>query len=380
MAALWYIMGVRSLMAIQPYTKDLIPYVKAFSSRLKAAGLQDWHLVPEKNTPEWWPHVEGENIYQEYFVAVDNGFVRGFYSLIRRDFSFRGEMQPVGYLLYPVSEGVIDRKFGWVAPQMLGSALKARPLLLNNLDLTGVLREMLKALGWSIKSVPFYFKVNRPARFLREMRSFRSTGVRRLMTDIAAATGLGGLALKTLQTARSKRGRFGDRAEFFQSFSNWANDLWNDCKGRYGMIALRDSKALNILYPPGSARVLRYRVCQGDSVLGWAVLSVKQMQDDLQFGNMVVGSIVDCLALPENASSVIRTVTREFEKRGVDLIVSNHRHASWCTALREAGFLAGPSRRLLGMSVELAKLLHSRGIEISEVYITRGDGEGPIVV
>jgi hypothetical protein len=32
------------------------------------------------------------------------------------------------------------------------------------------------------------------------------------------------------------------------------------------------------------------------------------------------------------------------------------------------------------MSVELAKLLHSRGIEISEVYITRGDGEGPIVV
>jgi hypothetical protein len=367
-------------MAIEPYTQDLIPNVKAFSSRLKAAGAQDWYRIPEKNTPGWWPRVDGGNIYQEYFLAVENGFVRGFYSLIHRDFSFRGETGPVGYFLYPISEGTVDSKFAWVAPQMLGSALKARPLLLTNPGLSGVFLEMLKALGWSIEPVPFYFKVNRPARFLREMRSFRSTRVRRLMTDIAAATGLGSLALTTLQTARSKRGRSNSRAEVVQSFSSWADDLWNDCKGRYGMIALRDSQALNILYPLGSERVLRYRVYQGDNVLGWAVLSVRQMQDDLQFGNMVVGSIVDCLALPENALAVIRTVTRVLEERGVDLIVANHRHASWCTALQEAGFLERPSHRLMGMSVELAKLLPSRGIETSQVYFTRGDGEGPILV
>src|SRR5215469_16038603 len=124
-------MEVRSAMAIEPYTKDLTPNVKALSSRLKAAGMQDWYLIPENNTPKWWPRRDGGKIYQEYFVAVENGFVRGFYSLIHRDFSFRGEMQPVGYFLYPVSEGAIDRKFGWVAPQMLGSALKARPLLHN---------------------------------------------------------------------------------------------------------------------------------------------------------------------------------------------------------------------------------------------------------
>src|SRR6266705_69741 len=109
------------------------------------------------------------------------------------------------------------------------------------------------------------------------------------------------------------------------------------------MIAVRNSETLNILYPANSKRFLSYKVTRGGGVLGWVVLLDTPMHNDKYFGNLRVGSIVDCLALPENASAVIRAATRVLEERGADLIVSNQSHAAWSTALRNAGFVAGPS-------------------------------------
>jgi hypothetical protein len=58
----------------------------------------------------------------------------------------------------------------------------------------------------------------------------------------------------------------------------------------------------------------------------------------------------------------------------VDLIVSNQLHGAWVSALRGAGFRAGPSNFIFAMSKALTALIP----EGAEVHINRGDGDGPI--
>jgi hypothetical protein len=103
-----------------------------------------------------------------------------------------------------------------------------------------------------------------------------------------------------------------------------------------------------------------------------------QMSGHRQFGDMRVGSIVDCLALPEHASYVVKAATRILQDRGVSLIVSNQASAAWCKALARSGFLRGPSNFILGISQDLAKRLPCLEEAKSRVHMNRGNGDGPI--
>jgi len=51
------------------------------------------------------------------------------------------------------------------------------------------------------------------------------------MLDIAAEAGIGQLGLKVLQGVRARRGALKKRAGAVLSFSDWADDLWKECKG-----------------------------------------------------------------------------------------------------------------------------------------------------
>jgi len=206
----------------------------------------------------------------------------------------------------------------------------------------------------------------------------QKTKARQLVASIAARSGIGGLVLNILQSTRATRGACKERAEIVPGFSGWADDLWNACKRLYAMIVVRDSETLNILYPASSNRFLCYKVTRGSTVLGWAVLLDTQMRDHKHFGNLRVGSIVDCLALPEQALGVVQAATEVLEARGVDLIVSNQSHAAWGAALQSAGFLQCPSNFRFAASREVAKLLDPLSTMMAHIHLTRGDGAGPV--
>jgi hypothetical protein len=276
--------------------------------------------------------MNNRRLYEEYFVLSEKDSIRGCYIFKHQDFSFCDVIRSIGFWHWPISEGMVNNKYSWVASRMLGTALKAQPLIYG-LAMNDQVTRLLTTLGWSVCRVPFYFKVNCPERFLREIRVLRKTKARRLIANLGAGTGIGGLALKILQNGRQVGGARDERAEVVRGFSDWADDLWNACKGRYAMIAVRDSESLNILYPANSSRFLSYKVTAGGVVLGWAVLLDTQMRNNKHFGNLRVGSIVDCLAVPEQAVAVVRAVTKVLEMRGTDLIVSNQSHAAWCAAL-----------------------------------------------
>ena len=81
-------------------------------------------------------------------------------------------------------------------------------------------------------------------------------------------------------------------------FPAWADKVWGRSQLEYALLAERDAATLDQLYPSSDPRFLRVH-----AVGGWAVLLDTRMQDHKQFGDMRVGTIVDCLAPPESAAA-----------------------------------------------------------------------------
>jgi hypothetical protein len=365
--------------AIQSYSADLIPAVKAFNRRLAAGGIAPEFHFPENNTPHWLPKLEGHRIYQEYYLAVDGDCVRGGFILKYQDFFSHGKPQPLVYYHLPVSEGIINKAYAGVGAHMLRSALKLQPMLFA-LGMGGFdrpLPQMLKAMGWSLCAVPFYFRVNHPAKFLREIGPLRETRSRRLLAALAAVTGAGWATIKLVNsfcTSSSEPGLFIEQAE---GFAERDNDLWQQCHERYKLIADRACATVNVLYPR-SKNFLRIKISRASGFIGWAVLLDTQMRNNKYFGNVRLGSIVDCLALPENALAVMQAATQFLEQRGVDLVISNQSHHAWGGALKSSGFLETRSNFIFGASKPLAELLSPFQNNQNQVFLNRGDGDGPV--
>src|SRR3569833_3394500 len=88
---------------------------------------------------------------------------------------------------------------------------------------------------------------------------------------------------------------------------------------------------------------------------------------------MLVGSVVDCLAVPGEEATVMEEALRILVRRDADIIVTNQSHSSWRQACRMAGFIEGPSNYILGASKALTALLNECDPRGDRVHITRGD-------
>lgn len=364
--------------AVRPYTEDSIPAVKAFNQRLAAGGIAQEFFFPESNIPYWLPKLDGRRIYQEYYLAVDGDFVRGGFILKYQDFSFAGTKQQLVYYHLPVSEGIVNKTYASVGVHMLRSALKMQPNLYA-LGMGGFdrpLPSMLKAMGWSLSAVPFYYKIHHPNAFLREIAPLRQSHFRRVTAKVAAFTGAGHVGIKLLHRLRATS-RSQGVGESITAFKVWADDLWAGSAKQYPLVADRGADVLNVLYPEDK-NFIRIQVTKKSQVIGWAVLLDTQMRDNKYFGNLRVGTIADGFASAEDAASVIAGATKNLEDRGVDLIIANHSHTAWGAAFRVNGFLQGPSNFIFGASKALSEKLAPFEKSQHHVYFMRGDGDGPV--
>ncbi len=369
------------MIAIKPYAEHHVDAVRRFNERLQAGG--ETSQFPASPVPGWLPKAAGRNIFQEYYLAVDgDDAVRGCYILKHQDFWIKHRVLQIADYQLPISEGIVDRRFSLIGPMLLRDALRRQPILFG-LGIGGydeAVSRLFLAAGWSMFPVPFFFRVVRPARFLRNIAFLRRSAARRFAFDLSAATGLGWLAVRAYQAfhGRMESTAPSARVEQVDEFADWADEVWNSCKRQYGMTAVRDAETLHILYPQDNARFIRLKVSEGPRPTGWAVLLDTQLSGHKHFGNMRLGSVVDCFASVEDAPTVVAAARRCLESRGVDLIVSNQSHVAWCRGFEQAGFLAGPSNYLLTASKGLADLLHDEGVSNDELHFNRGDGDGPI--
>jgi hypothetical protein len=367
------------MLNVVPFKSEYEEQVRRFNRRLEPARAASF---PEQSEPDWLPKKDGLNLYQEYFLAVDEGsVVRGGYILKHQDFVIDGTIQSIADYRFPLSEGIVDRTYNFVGLRLLAHALGRQPRLFA-LGMGGFeqpLPKMLQAARWGLAPVPFYFRVVRPVALLRNLAPLRRTALRRSACDIAAVTGLGWLAIKSYQAVRpTMRAPQSIACERVEEFAAWSDDLWAACKDRYALIAVRDSTVLRALYPGADKRFIRIKVTREGRVLGWAVLLATQMQGHRHFGRMKVGTLVDCLAAPGDAPIVAASARDVLEAEGVDLIVSNQSHAAWCEALAACGFVAGPTNFLFAASPKLAAPFQPLEQHRPSFHINRGDGDGPI--
>jgi hypothetical protein len=365
---------------IVPYREEFIEAVKALNARLSTGGAA--FQFSESHIPDWLPRVDGRETYQEYFVAVENGSVRGGYVLKHQPFWINGQIRPLGNLQLPLSEGVVNKGYRTLGMSLLTDVVRRQPLVygLGMGGLDNPLARMIQAMGWKAVPVPFYFRVVHPSRVLQRMTYLRTSPFRRRALDLLAVSGLGWLGITLAQAAR-RRTRItwhGLEVEPVAAFAGWADAVWDMCKTDYALAALRDSTTLNLLYDPSNRRFIRLKVSRRGEVVGWAVALDSCKSRHKQFGDLRVGSIVDCLGPRDQAGLVIGAVTKYLERAGVDLIVSNQSASVWRRALRRVGYWSGPSNFAFAASKALARLLEPFDLNVGRRHITRGDGEGPI--
>lgn len=368
-------------LTINEYAAEMTEEVVRFNERLRANGVQA--AAPTSPVSQWLPKTAAAQLFQEYYLASDeNSVVRGAYTLKHQPFEIGDKAVPIAFYHEPLSEGIVEKAYGVVGLKLLLDALRRRPLLycLGMGGFETPLPRMLAGLGWQLASVPFFFRVAKPSRFLRNIRYLRRSAPRRTACDVLAFSGLGWLLLKSVQAIRSRTVVDRERVDvaIVDDFGDWADELWNMHKNEYGMCAQRDCATLRLLYPSSNKRFLRIRLSEGDRTLGWAVCLNTQMSDDKYFGGMCIGSIADCFGSLADTGKVIAAAATILQERGADLIVSNQSHAAWGKALVDAGFFRGPSNEVFATSKKLTHLLNDSRVPGDGIHLNRGDGDGPI--
>ena len=365
------------------YEDRWIPAVRAFNQRMEAGGTH-WRWYESPVDP-WIPEkADGQKTWREHFLAVEDGSeVRGGYALKPHEFLVRGEPRIVTDWQGPITEGVHSRRYNTLGIRLLRTMVKRYPLLYSwgHGGLEQPLLQMLTKMGWFLHGTPFCLRILRPARFLHRNRYLRTSPLRNVLFDVAAATGTGWLGTHALHAALSIRAGGGEvgHAEPFDTFGPWADALWERAAPEYRMVARRDAATLNLLFPSGGwPPAHKLRVKRGDETIGWAAVLDTQMEDDVRFGNLRVGSVIDAFASPGDADAVIGAAFAFLRSRGPDLVFSNQSHPAWTRAFEKHGFLLLPERRYFAASPELTKVLEPIEEGLQGLHLTNLDGHGPM--
>lgn len=370
---------------IVPHSPERSEAVHAFNLRMRSGG-SSWGFYPE-STCDWLPPASHARVWREYHLAVDEEeCVRGGYALKPQHWHINHEVHTVTDWQGPFSEGDIDNRFATMGLRMIRDMLKKQPLLYSwghGGDGTPILR-MLRSMGWLLHPTPVCIYVMHPFRFLRQSTYTRTTRARRFAHDIAAFSGAGWLAAKVAHTLQSARHRSSSPSSKLRwsvepTFGSWADAMWAQCRSQYTALAIRDAGLMNRLLPTDGRwpEATRLRVRRGDIDVGWAAVRVTQLRNDARFGSMLLGSVIDCLAPPSDASDVIQAATDYLRRTGVDLVISNQAHPAWISGFAANGYAVLPNKRFFAMCPTLASVLSPWDTIRDGLHLTNLDGHGP---
>ncbi len=364
---------------IVSYEASHIRMVQDFNARMAAAG-SDWAFY-ETNVPDWIPHdsARSQNVWREYFVVIENDAeVRGGYCLKPQKFLLRGADIWISNFQGPVSEGLVNPRYSLLALSFMAHMQRLQPRLYAWAASERMIA-LLQTLRWRIFWTPFFFRVLKPGRFLRQASHLRSHRRTRILLDGFARSGLGALAFRLLQARWRRTGGVEVQVETVHRFGPWADDIWAAARAHYTLIAQRDAATLNdLMATPGWPNATILRISSGGQTVGWVAIRTNRMHGDARFGDMHVGSVIDALSLPGHERSVVGAATRALEDRDVDMIATNFSHPTWGAAFRSSGYIPLQNRRIFAVSPKLEQATEPVDEAfLAGVHLTPIDGDGP---
>ena len=351
--------------------------IRQFNMRLEKAGVVFAFPVETANMMQRDAGIDAP--YQAAYVLSDGTAVRGGYILKSELVFVGGQNFPVGNYQLPLSEGIVDRRYAMVGVQLIKDALSRQPRLycLGMGSSARPLPRLLSKLGWTVSTVPFLFRIENAGNFTREIRWLRKGAGLRFLLDLARNTGT--LAV-IVGLARVRRRVFSSGTPAGISFAEVTDfpeaidALFSNVSGDYGLMCDRRAAAMRKKLPTQDSRLVRIVLRRSGNVAGWVVVSISQLSNHTQFGDMKLGCIVDGLAAPADVGVLIGEACRRLEVARCDLLVSNQTHPAWVEGLERQGFFQGPSNFILALSPAF-EACRSCG---STVHFNRADGDGPI--
>ena len=187
------------MIRIVPFTEQELGATTAFNARMRAGAAPTDFLLPESA-----PAKRAEAALRRFRNAVSRHGRRGSARRIYRT-SASGLAEwlrtEVANYQSPLSEGICDKKYGLVGMQMIRHMQQQRPYLfvVGMGDPANPLPRLLRASNWTVFPVPFLFRVENAGRFLREIRTLRSSAAKRMAASVAALTGAGWLGVRALR-------------------------------------------------------------------------------------------------------------------------------------------------------------------------------------
>ncbi|WP_442505070.1 hypothetical protein SH528x_003841 [Novipirellula sp. SH528] len=334
--------------------------VRAFNDRLADQGSK-WGFYPDP-IPAWLPKSENAEIFREFFLAVDGEVVRGGYALKTQPFFIGGTRTLVSAVQGPVTEGAVNRSSGGIVYHLLRDMHQRQPLLFG-WGMGGsdrILPQLLPRVGWAMSQYSWCQFVT--------LNSGRLS--KRLPIETLRLESFGFSSSTLLPEPLPEI-----NASEVPDFGNWSDVIWNNCCRDYAFVGQRTSSILRSLYPRENSSYLRLRIDRCDQPIGWAVLVIREMQDDEIFGNAIVAYLWDCMAAVRECDNVIASVFAYCGSKGCDLILSCLSEENWVSSINRNGGRAYIDRqRVFGTSPALSALLESS----QNVFLSDGDADGPI--
>jgi hypothetical protein len=347
---------------------------RRFNARLRAARAPVDFFFPETVSvvAAGFPLVS-----KRYYVVLEGDEVRGGAYLQDQPMLVGGTVCNVRNIQSPLSEGIVNSKYSSVALFMMKELERHNPFLYSigmGSELNRYPR-LLKALGWTVATVPLFFRVRRASQFIRNLQLLRRNSFRRLASDVSAYSGLGPLMIYAYQAINAKRAIPAASYDRVHRFDGWADEIWDVARREISFSIEHTSTVLNVLFPVKCERLSRIRIIVDGVAVGWAALLISNFHDHRHFGEMRVGTIVDGMAFPRYERHVVAAALRALSEDSVDLVISNQTHELWQNAFRGAGFFTARSTFLLGLSRKLSAEIPISS-ELRRIHVNRADGDG----
>ena len=91
-----------------------------------------------------------------------------------------------------------------------------------------------------------------------------------------------------------------------------------------------------------------------------------------------VATIVDGFCKLEDTCDLMKSATHYLRQLEPDVIISNQMHRNWQWGLEVAGFRKTKSNFVMSLSPAMDEKLKAENIDIADIHMNRGDGDGPI--
>jgi hypothetical protein len=351
--------------------------VESFNRRLEAAG-ETYHRLSLERPFRTMAYLENSPITVEKLFCYEGGEIRGGVTIKRMMFKINGSSEEVACFIYPLSEGIINPAYRPVWPSMLDEMDRRYPLMYTS----GAVKTRRFVKLFSLP-IPFHFAVLRASPFLRNITHLRQRKWLRVLLDLASITGLGALGLALFRQLQRLRQQYpsvkGLTVERFDTWGDWADEIWERARDKYELIGDRSMAALQSLYPAGNEHLIKlhFKTADTNRSIGWAVLTYSKLRNHKYFGDMALAALVDVLAAPEDAYSVASGALVSAKQARADLFVVNHSDMRWNEAFKLSGMIPWKTNFHLFLSHKLKERFDPLEDFAGRLFFTRGDGHGP---